>query len=293
MAGKQKYGRGISLGLLDIDSCSLARELKSDPDTLIGDEIKRIILTKNECYALVACTEYTSTFTCFVVFKLENPPAITTIYNDEPSSIITGSMSNCTMILTRFNCDPNFTYSIVDTNNNGDQYMLTILRTNEMIIWQLNDGEILFNYDYNYLFNEKKLSNIYDCQINDNRLCISYQQGFIYIWDILIPQGEFVLIANIIDPLINSITWINHNYFLSIDRDNQRIRTWNIQRKEVINEYILQENSIEKLYVHRIKTNPKEYYLIGISMNERSLVMFEYTQFNDDQIDLSNNILVC
>ena len=48
MTGKQKYGRGISLGLLDIDSCSLARELKSDPDTSIGDEIRRIILTKNE-----------------------------------------------------------------------------------------------------------------------------------------------------------------------------------------------------------------------------------------------------
>ena len=43
MAGKQKYGRGISLGLLDIDSCSLSRELKSDPDTSIGDEIKRIM----------------------------------------------------------------------------------------------------------------------------------------------------------------------------------------------------------------------------------------------------------
>ena len=48
MAGKQKYGRGISLGLLDVDSCSLARELKSDPDTSIGDEIRRIILTRNE-----------------------------------------------------------------------------------------------------------------------------------------------------------------------------------------------------------------------------------------------------
>jgi hypothetical protein len=200
MAGKQKYGRGISFGLLDIDSCSLVRELKSDPDTSIGDEIKRIILTKNECYALVACTEYTSTFTCFVVFKLETT---TTIINDDQSSLINGSMSNCTMILTRFNCDPNFTFSIVDTNNNGDQYMLTILRTNEMIIWQLNDGEILFNYDFNYLFNDTNIHEINDCRMDNNRLIIFIQQGLIYIWDITIPIGQFLLIANICDPLVS------------------------------------------------------------------------------------------
>jgi WD40 repeat protein len=194
MAGKQKYGRGISLGLLDIDSCSLARELKSDPDTSIGDEIKRIILTKNEAYALVACTEYTSTFTCFVVFKLETTGII---INDDQPSLITGSMSNCTMILTRFNCDPNYTFSIVDSNNNGDQYMLTILRKNEMIIWQLNDGEILFNYDFNYLFNDTNQHQISDCQMNDNRLFIYLEQGFIYIWDITVPIGQFLLIGKL------------------------------------------------------------------------------------------------
>jgi len=201
MAGKQKYGRGISLGLLDIDSCSLSRELKSDPDTSIGDEIKRIILTKNECYALVACTEYTSTFTCFVVFKLDST---STILNEEQTLLITGSMSNCTMILTRFNCDPNYTYSIVDTNNNGDQYMLTILRTNEIIIWQLNDGEILFNYDFNYLFKDNNNNQqIIDCQMNDNRLLILVQYGFIYIWDITIPIGQFLLISTISDALVS------------------------------------------------------------------------------------------
>jgi hypothetical protein len=213
MAGKQKYGRGISLGLLDIDSCSLARELKSDPDTSIGDEIKRIILTKNEFYALVACTEYTSTFTCFVIFKLET----TKIINDDQSSLITGSMSNCTMILTRFNCDPNYTFSIVDKNNNGDQYMLTILRTNEIIIWQLNDGEILFNYN----FNDKNIQQINDCQMNDNRLLIFVEQSLIYIWDITIPIGQFLLIANICDPLVRSIKKnISKIYLYNLDSFN-------------------------------------------------------------------------
>ncbi|CAF3397563.1 unnamed protein product [Rotaria sp. Silwood1] len=293
MAGKQKYGRGISLGLLDIDSCSLARELKSDPDTTIGDEIKRIILTKNESYALVACTEYSSTFACFVVFKLE----ANTIINDESSSssLVTGSMSNCTMILTRFDCNPNFTFSIVDTNNNGDQYMLTILRTNEIIIWQLNDGEILSNYNFNYLFNDNDIHQIDDCQMNDNRLLILVQQGLIYIWDIKIPIGQFLFIANICDPLIHSITWLDHRHFLSIDHDGQRIRTWNINRKEVLNESLSLQGTIQSLHVHSIYNNlnnRNEYFIAGVSMNERSLVIFEYNQSNDNHTDSSNNIIV-
>ncbi|CAF3939874.1 unnamed protein product [Rotaria sordida] len=294
MAGKQKYGRGISLGLLDIDSCSLARELKSDPDTTIGDEIKRIILTKNESYALVACTEYSSTFACFVVFKLE----ANTINNDDSSSstsLITGSMSNCTMILTRFDCNPNFTFSIADTNNSGDQYMLTILRTNEIIIWQLIDGEILFNYNFNYLFNDNDTYQIDDCQMNDNRLLIHVQQGFIYIWDITIPIGQFLFIANIRDPLIHSIRWLDHRHFLSIDHDGQRIRTWNINRKEVLNESLSLQGTIQSLHVHSIYNdlnNRNEYLIGGLSMNERSLIMFEYNQLNDNNTDSSNNNIV-
>jgi hypothetical protein len=81
--------------------------------------------------------------------------------------------------------------------------MLTILRTNEIIIWQLNDGEILFNYDFNYLFNDTNQHQISDCQMNDNRLFIYLEQGFIYIWDITVPIGQFLLIANICDSLVS------------------------------------------------------------------------------------------
>ncbi|CAF1919690.1 unnamed protein product [Rotaria magnacalcarata] len=292
MAGKQKYGRGISLGLLDIDSCCLARELKSDPDTSIGDEIKRIILTKNESYALVACTEYSSTFACFVVFKLEAAALIT----DESSSPITGTMSNCTMILTRFDCNPNYTFSIVDTNNNGDQYMLTVLRTNEIIIWQLNDGEIIFNYNFNYLFDGTNKHELNDCQMNGNRLLIFAQPDQVFIWDVTVPLGQFLFVTSICDPLIHSISWFDHQHFLSIDRDGQRIRTWSINRKEVLNESLSLQGSIQSLQVHSICNNinkQKEHFIVGLSMNERSLMMFEYNQLHDDDnTDSSNNMII-
>jgi hypothetical protein len=213
MAGKQKYGRGISLGLLDLESSSLARELKSDPDTSIGDEIKRIILTRNESYVLVACTEHTSTCTCFVVFKLELPSPSA----DIDSSSMLGSMSNCTMILTRFDCDARYTFSIADTNNNGDQYMLTVLRSNRLIVWQLYDGEILLTYDVNMADNDENKSHaIVDCQMDDNRLIVLVQTGVVHIWDVTIPLGEFSLIATIHDPLVSqSDTYDIHIALLS------------------------------------------------------------------------------
>jgi hypothetical protein len=200
MAGKQKYGRGISLGLLDLDSCSLSRELKSDPDTSIGDEIRRIILTKNESYALVACTEHASTFTCFVIFKLETTSSIS---GDEQSALVSGSMSNCTLILTRFDCDPNNTFSIVDSTNNIDQQMLTILRTNQILIWKLNDGEISMTHDFHHLNSDHQIQQILNCQINDNHLMILVEQGSIHIWDVTLITGQFSLIATVSDPLVS------------------------------------------------------------------------------------------
>ncbi len=95
---------------------------------------------------------------------------------------------------------------------------------------------------------------------------------------------------------IHSISWFDHEHFLSIDNDGRRIRTWNINRKEAINESLSLQGTIQSLHVHSIlnnSNNQKEYFIAGISMNERSLVIFEYTQSNDDRIDLSTNIVAC
>ncbi|CAF4520587.1 unnamed protein product, partial [Rotaria magnacalcarata] len=280
MAGKQKYGRGISLGLLDIDTCSLARELKSDPDTSIGDEIRRIILTKNETYALIACTEHATTYTCFVIFKLE---AITSSNEEQSSS------NNCTMLLTRFDSDPNNTFAI------SDESILTVLRTNEVVIWKLSDGEILFNYDFRHLNSENKIQNIRHCQIHDNRLAMLLESGVIHIWDVTLVIAQFSLVATITDPLIHSISWLDHRHFLSIDNDGQRIRTWNVNRKDNINELICSQGSLQSLGVHAISNDSNkrhEYLIIGTSKQQRDLLIFEYTQPFDGQND-SSNFSVC
>ncbi|CAF3712480.1 unnamed protein product [Rotaria socialis] len=280
MAGKQKYGRGISLGLLDIDTCSLSRELKSDPDTSIGDEIRRIILTKNETYALIACTEHASTYTCFVIFKLETISSS----NEEQSS-----SNNCTMLLTRFDSEPDNTFAI------SDESILTVLRTNEVVIWKLSDGEILFTYDFRHLNSENKIQNIRHCQIHDNRLAILLESGVVYIWDVTLVIAQFSLVATITDPLIHSISWLDQRHFLSIDNDGQRIRTWNVNRKDNINELICSQGSLQSLDVHAISNDSnkrQEYLIIGTSKQQRDLLIFEYTQPFDEQKD-SSNVSIC
>ncbi|CAF1594503.1 unnamed protein product [Adineta ricciae] len=278
MAGKQKYGRGISLGLLEIDSCSLARELKSDPDTPIGDEIQRIILTRNESYVVVVCTEHASSYTCFVVFKLETLSMIT-----QEQKV--GSTSNCTMILTRFECDPTYTFPINDSNNNDDEQILTILHMNQIIIWKLNDGEIMFNHDFRHLNTDNQKQQVQNCQMHNNRLFVQVEHGLVHIWDVTLVMGQISLIATISDPLIHSITWLDQRHFLSIDTDGYRLRTWNIHRKDVLNEFISSIDKIKSLHVHSIRSDSskrQEYLIIGKSITERYLSVFEYTQPHED-----------
>ena len=73
------------------------------------------------------------------------------------------------------------------------------------------------------------------------------------------------------------------------------MRTWDIHRKDVINELISCQGTLQTLNVHSIATNPtkrQEYLIIGKSINERNLLIFEYTQPYDDQND-SSNISIC
>ncbi|CAF3291293.1 unnamed protein product [Rotaria sp. Silwood2] len=95
--------------------------------------------------------------------------------------------------------------------------------------------------------------------------------------------------------MIHSISWLDQRHFLSVDNDGQRIRTWNIQRKDILNELISSQNILQSFHVHLLTNDSnkrQEYLIIGKSINERDLLIFEYTQPYDDQTD-SSNISVC
>lgn len=197
MAGKQKYGRGISLGLLDIESSTVIRELKSDPDTSIGDEIRRIIRTDQEKFIIVACTEHTTTFTCFVIFKLEDFEN-----QNNSSNHLKNSITNCTMILTRFDCDPNFTFPLKYFDNVSEQFMLTVLRNHQILIWQLNDGEIRSTHDFRYLNSQENLPSIIQCQMQEQRLFILLENHIVQIWNIQTTIDQTSLVTTIVDSSV-------------------------------------------------------------------------------------------
>ncbi|CAF5050201.1 unnamed protein product, partial [Rotaria socialis] len=66
MAGNQKFGRGISVGVLDLSNSELAKEIKSDTNQCYGDTPSFIALTPDERYAIVGCATG-STSTNYVV----------------------------------------------------------------------------------------------------------------------------------------------------------------------------------------------------------------------------------
>ncbi|KAI0981518.1 hypothetical protein GJ496_004840, partial [Pomphorhynchus laevis] len=70
MAGNQKYGRGISVGILDLVSNELTKELKSDTQTNLGRDPSFIALTPDECHAIIGCFSQMQSMTNYVVFDL-------------------------------------------------------------------------------------------------------------------------------------------------------------------------------------------------------------------------------
>ncbi|CAF0770626.1 unnamed protein product [Rotaria sordida] len=91
MAGNQKYGRGISVGILDLNNSELTKEIKSDTSQSYGGTPSCIILTPDERFAVVGCP--TGSTTNYVVFDLTTPhdlvqPPIITIDSDPKCSLI-------------------------------------------------------------------------------------------------------------------------------------------------------------------------------------------------------------
>lgn len=73
------------------------------------------------------------------------------------------------------------------------------------------------------------------------------------------------------------------------------MRIWNIYRKDLINEYQCNQGTLQNLTIHSIildANKRQEYLIMGKSINERNLLLFEYTQPSEDSVD-SSNLAVC
>jgi len=111
MAGNQKYGRGISVGILDLNNSELTKEIKSDTNQSYGNTPSFITLTPDERYAIVGCSAGSTTN--YVVFDLTTPHEII-----QPP-------------LITLDADPKISLLL-----NNDQ-MLTGTRNGQVILWDI------------------------------------------------------------------------------------------------------------------------------------------------------------
>lgn len=92
MAGNQKIGRGISVGVLDLQHVELAREIKSDTNQPFRGSPSFITLTPDERFAIVGCASAGST--TYAVFDLRSPHDLV-----QPLTINMDCEPNCSLVL--------------------------------------------------------------------------------------------------------------------------------------------------------------------------------------------------
>ncbi|KAI3379725.1 hypothetical protein SNEBB_004378 [Seison nebaliae] len=141
MAGNQKFGRGISIGIFDLKHSALTKEIKSDPNISFGASPSWVQLTPDDSRAIVGCYNPATQQTNFVLFNL----------------LATGEIQSCTSLLldtvapspAACGCTgsidasgPAGTTTLVTTNNE----VLTGTRNGGIVVWSAINGEILNTY---------------------------------------------------------------------------------------------------------------------------------------------------
>jgi WD40 repeat protein len=126
MTGNQRFGRGISVGIIDLVSNELVKEIKSDPNISFGDFPESVVITPDEKHAIVGCKSISGTN--FVVFDLTKtteiaqtrsialdaePKCIQVLNNNE---VLTGTRGSHIVQWNIQSCKPTVTF--VDPNEN-------------------------------------------------------------------------------------------------------------------------------------------------------------------------------
>lgn len=152
MAGNQRFGRGISVGVLDLVSNELAKEIKSDPNITFGDFPEAVMVTPDEKHAIVGCRSQGGTN--FVVFDLTktteiahtrsitldaDPKCMQVLNNSE---VVTGTKSGHLIQWNIHSCKPTHTY--VDGNegraHNSSINHMVLSEEKDLIATASNDG---------------------------------------------------------------------------------------------------------------------------------------------------------
>jgi WD40 repeat protein len=157
MAGNQKYGRGISVGILDLNNSELTKEIKSDTNQSYGGTPSFITLTPDERYAIVGCPSGSSTN--YVVFDLTTQQELI-----QPPTITIDSDPKCSIVL-------------------NNEQMLTGTRNGQVILWDIPSCQRIHTLNDNGQSAHR--DRITDLKLSPDHSCVvtTSADGTAKVWD--------------------------------------------------------------------------------------------------------------
>ena len=158
MAGNQKYGRGISVGILDLNNSELTKEIKSDTNQSYGSTPVSISLTPDERFAVVACPSGPGS-TNYVVFDLTSQQELV-----QPATITFDSEPKCSLVL-------------------NNEQMLTGTKNGQLILWDIASCQRLHTLNENG--QNAHRDRVTDLKLSPDRSCFvsTSADGTGKVWD--------------------------------------------------------------------------------------------------------------
>ncbi|CAF0925941.1 unnamed protein product [Rotaria sordida] len=241
MAGNQKYGRGISVGILDLNNSELTKEIKSDTNQSYGGTPSFITLTPDERYAIVGCPLGPTT-TNYVVFDLTTQQELV-----QPPTITLESDPKCTIVL-------------------NNEQILTGTKTGQLVLWDIPTCQRL--HTLNDSGQNAHRDRITDLKLSPDRTCLvsTSADGTGKVWD----TNSKELIAKLIGHKREiNCSCISTNQLVATGSKDHNICLWRLQTGQLASTMPIGMTPID---IHMAAHN-RTIVAIGDKDGERQLLM--------------------
>jgi WD40 repeat protein len=241
MTGNQKYGRGISVGILDLNNSELTKEIKSDTNQSYGGTPASITLTPDERYAIVGCPSGPSS-TNYVVFDLTTQQELV-----QPPTITLDSDPKCSIVL-------------------NNEQVLTGTKNGQLVLWDIPTCQRLNTLNDNG--QNAHRDRITDLKLSPDRSCLvsSSADGTAKVWDATTKE----LISKLIGHKREiTCSCISTNQLVATGSKDQNICLWRLQTGQIASTMPVGMTPVD---VHMAAHN-RTIVAIGDKDGERQLLM--------------------
>ncbi|CAF2066583.1 unnamed protein product [Rotaria magnacalcarata] len=241
MAGNQKYGRGISVGILDLNNSELTKEIKSDTNQSYGGTPSFITLTPDERFAIVGCPSGLAS-TNYVVFDLTTQQELV-----QPPTIALDSDAKCSIVL------------------NNDQ-MVTGTKSGQLVLWDIPTCQRLHTLNDNG--QNAHRDRITDLKLSPDRSCLvsTSADGTGKVWD----ANSKELISKLIGHKREiTCSCVSTNQLVATGSKDQNVCLWRLQTGQLASTMPIGMTPID---IHMAAHN-RTIVAIGDRDGERQLLM--------------------